>query len=247
MRLFEDLPPAISHPAHTAHELELVKTGGAPFRCDGCMQPGDAGPRYSCEPCHFDLHTCCAVPTATLQHALFKKCTFTFHHEPTSGGQHCDACGDDVAGFVYHCRARGLDLHPTCAQLPERHVQDGQVFELRKEASRPCRFCGENGYRSKFWAYRSYCDGEVSYLHVACMKGAHRTRSIGGGGQIVLAEAPVIEGVLQSLPSSARRSRGFDRFRKIVGVVVSVIVAVIFGNPMALITAVAGPGGLLRG
>jgi hypothetical protein len=49
------------------------------------------------------------------------------------------------------------------------------------------------------------------------------------------------------LPSSARRSRGFDRFRKIVGVVVSVIVAVIFGNPMALITAVAGPGGLLRG
>jgi hypothetical protein len=152
-----------------------------------------------------------------------------------------------VAGFVYHCHKSGLDLHPSCAQLPERHVQDGQVFELRKEASRPCRFCGKNGYRSEFWAYRSYCDGEVSYLHVACLKGAPRTRKVGSGGQIVLAEAPIIEGVLLSLPASTRRSRGFDRFRKIVGVVASVIIVVIFGNPMALIATVAGPSGLLRG
>ncbi|KAM0906086.1 hypothetical protein ACQ4PT_017038 [Festuca glaucescens] len=179
MRLFEDLPPAISHPAHKAHELKLITIDGALFRCDGCMQLSDDGPRYSYEACSFDLHTCCTVPTATLQHALFKKCTFTFHREPPSGGRHCDACGDDVAGFVYHYHKRGLDLHPSCAQLPERHVQDGQVFELRKEVSRPCHFCGKNGYRSEFWAYRSYCNGEVSYLHVACFTSKKRAFSSG--------------------------------------------------------------------
>lgn len=249
-RLFEDPPLVISHSAHTSHQLELVTTGGAPFRCDGCMQPGD-GPRYSCKPCSFDLHTCCALPPATLQHALFKKYTFAFNNEPPppAGRRVCDACGDDVIGFVYHCRERDLDLHPCCALLPERIVQDGRAFELRKGASRRCGLCGgANGRRRKFWAYRSYYDdGEAFYLHVACLKHGNCTRHIGSGGQIVQAGVPITEGLLQSLPRSTRRSGGFERFRKIVGVVVSVIVAVIFGNPMGLITAVAGPGGLLRG
>ena len=250
-KIFEDQPAVISHSAHTAHKLKLVTTAGDPFRCDGCMQPGDAH-RYRCEPCNFDLHICCALPAATVQHALFKECTFTFHHEPPAPAscRRCDACGDDVDGFVYHCGERDLDLdlHPCCAQLPVRFVQDGQAFELRKEASRRCGFCGDKGHRRKFWAYRSYYDaGEVLYLHVGCLKDAHRTRNIGGGGHVVLAGAPIMEGLLQSLPRRTRSSRGFERFRKIVNVVVSVMIAVIFGNPMALITAVAGPGGLLRG
>lgn len=242
-KLFQDPPAEISHSAHPEHELKRVTSGGAPFRCDGCMQPGD-GPGYRCDLCHFDLHTCCALPSATLEHPLFGGCTFAFLHEPpaSAGGRVCDACGDDVHGFVYHCSGRGLDLHPCCAFLPERIVQDGRAFELRKGASRRCGMCGENGRRRWYWAYRSnYDDGEAVYLHVACLKEGYR-----GGAQIVQASAPNMEGVLQSLPRRTRRSGGFERFRKIVSVVVGVIIAVIFGNPMAMIAAVAGPGGLLR-
>lgn len=148
-----------------------------------------------------------------------------------------------MAGYVYHCRERGLDLHPCCADLQESLVHDGQTFELRKEASHRCGLCRDKGERRKFWAYRSYDDaGEAVYLHVACLK-----RHICSGGHVVLAGAPIMEGLLQSLPRRTGGSRGFERFRKVVSVVVSVIIAVIFGNPMALITTVAGPGGLLRG
>lgn len=260
-RLFEDPPAAISHPAHPEHDLNLVTTstgaGAGPFRCDGCMQPGEGPSWYRCEPCNYDLHTCCALPSPTLEHAMFKGRTFVFHHEHPSPacGRFCDACGDDVVagGFAYHCRDRDLDLHPCCALLEPSFVHDGRAFELRMDASGRCGMCSraDGRRRRKFWSYVVYEDGKAVYLHVACLKDAHarRGRSIGGGRQILVEanNSPITEGVLQSLPRSTRRSGGFDKFRRIVGVVVSVIIAVIFGNPLALVSAVAGPGGLLRG
>lgn len=65
---------------------------------------------------------------------------------------------------------------------------------------------------------------------------------------MLVSSSPAMDGVLQSVPRRRTpRSGGFERFCKIVNVVVSVIIAVIFGNPMAMISAVAGPDGLLRG
>ncbi|KAL5221047.1 hypothetical protein ABZP36_025760 [Zizania latifolia] len=252
-KLFQDPPPKISHHAHPAHDLNLVTTGGAPFRCDGCMQPG-AGAGYRCDLCHFDLHTCCALPPATIEHELFEGRTFEFLAEPPAPADDriCDACGDIVDGFVYHSDNPDLDLHPCCAFLRKRIVEDSRLFELRKGATRRCGMCGRrSGHRRKFWAYRTYYDdGEPVYLHVACIKDGHNSLSAsaaGGGGQILLASSPAMEGVLQSVPRRTRQSSGFERFRKIVGVVMSVIIAVISGNPMAMIAAVAGPDGLLRG
>jgi Tfp pilus assembly protein PilN len=65
--------------------------------------------------------------------------------------------------------------------------------------------------------------------------------------QIVQARAPSMDRMLQSLPRKTRKSTGFQRFWKMVGAVVSVIIAVIFGNPVVMVAAIAGPGGLLRG
>uniref|UniRef100_A0A0E0LUR0 DC1 domain-containing protein n=1 Tax=Oryza punctata TaxID=4537 RepID=A0A0E0LUR0_ORYPU len=263
MRLFEEPPAKITHWAHPEHELTLASTAGAPFRCDGCQEPGGDGPRYRCAPCNFDLHTDCAIPPATLQHPLLFKagCTFVFLREPPAPAvnRQCDACGDDVRGFVFHCHDRDLDLHPCCASLEDRIITggdgdgDGRVFELTKAAAsrRRCGVCGDKS--SRFWFYRGRFDGEDVYIHVACVKelavrrweASYRRRS--GAGQIVLAGAPLMEGALQSLSRKSRRSGGFERFSKIVGVIVSAIIAVIFGNPMGLIAAVAGPDGLLRG
>ncbi|OEL13868.1 hypothetical protein BAE44_0025113 [Dichanthelium oligosanthes] len=178
-------------------------------------------------------------------------------------GRVCDACGDPVHGLVYHSFDDGdLDLHPCCARLPNRLMQaDGRTFELRRRpspSSRPCGMCGGGGVsgrrrRREFWAYRSCVDGEDMDLHVACMKemarlswDAERQGRV-GGGQIVLARAPAsMDRVLQALPRKTRRSSGFQRFWKIVGAVVSVVIAVIFGNPVVMVAAIAGPGGLLQ-
>jgi len=53
--------------------------------------------------------------------------------------------------------------------------------------------------------------------------------------------------MLQSFPGNRRRRSGFDQFIKIIGNLASIIIAVIFGNPVATMAAIAGPGGLLRG
>uniref|UniRef100_A0A0D9X7P3 Phorbol-ester/DAG-type domain-containing protein n=1 Tax=Leersia perrieri TaxID=77586 RepID=A0A0D9X7P3_9ORYZ len=261
MRLFEEPPARLTHSSHPQHELTLSSTAGAPFRCDGCQEPGSDGPRYRCAPCNFDLHTDCALAPPTLHHPLFSRCTFKFHHEPPphAGGRQCDACGDRVSGFVFHCAERDLDIHPCCASLDDRIVTpDGRAFELintkevtSSSSSRRCGSCGDKTRR--FWFYRGRFDGEDVYIHVACVKerarreweASYRWRS--GAGQIVLAGAPLMESALTSLSKRTRRGGGFERFRKIVGLVVSAIIAVIFGNPMGLIAAVAGPDGLLRG
>lgn len=263
MTITDDIiPPVISgHPAHPEHhKLKLVNTDDRPFTCDGCLEPGHgAGTRYRCEHerCNFDLHACCARPAPTLQHPMFGDTTFVFLlAPPDTKARVCDACGDRVRGFVYNNFDEDLDLHPCCARLPERLLQaDGRVFELRrKSSSRPCGMCGASGGRRRhFWAYRSRVDGEDVDLHVACMKEMARLswdaelQSRVGGGQIVQARAPSMDRMLQSLPRKTRKSTGFQRFWKMVGAVVSVIIAVIFGNPVVMVAAIAGPGGLLRG
>ncbi|KAL6839660.1 hypothetical protein ACP4OV_030599 [Aristida adscensionis] len=257
MKLHEDPPPEITHPAHPAHKLRLVPSAGAgaaPFRCDGCKEPGE-GPRYTCA-CPFDLHTCCALPEKpTLAHPLFSGREFKFLDEPPApaAGRLCDACGDDVRGFVYHCagsrsRSRGgggddsLDLHPCCATLQESVTIDGHVFTLAGNKHgggfswRPCavRPREEEPPRQVLdeMARRSWEE-------------AYRSRVGGGGGGIVMASEPFMRAALQSLPT--RSSSGFGRLRRILQLAVGVIIAVVFGNPLAMIAAIAGPGGVFRG
>ena len=119
-------------------------------------------------------------------------------------------------------------------------------------SSRPCGLCGDR--RRGFWAYRSFFDGVAVDLHVACMKDmarlsweAARMNRVGGGHQIVQASLPNMDRTLQSLRRDRRKRNGFDRFIGIVSTVASIIIAVIFGNPVAMIAAIAGPGGFLRG
>ncbi|RLN03136.1 hypothetical protein C2845_PM13G12090 [Panicum miliaceum] len=69
---------------------------------------------------------------------------------------------------------------------------------------------------------------------------------VGGSQQIVQVIESNMDRMLQSFPRNKPRRSGFDQFIRIVGTVARIIIAVIFGNPMPMIAAVAGPGGLLQ-
>ncbi|XP_066337798.1 uncharacterized protein [Miscanthus floridulus] len=238
-----DLVSEISHPAHPEHKLKLMRDASAPFLCDGCKEPG-YGPRYTCDRGgggqSLDLHTRCALAGDPLfdLHSLVlplfgygKQFEFRVLQEAPSppvqeeGRRVCDACGEATRGFVYHCSDQDVHLHPCCASLPDRFLQDGRAFDLHRRASRPCALCPDNkGQRRWFWAYRCYVDGdEVVELHVACLKEMARrsweacylNRDVGDG-------ALNVDSMLENMFSST--------FGDIAGTLGSFITALVFGS-----------------
>uniref|UniRef100_A0A0E0QIS0 DC1 domain-containing protein n=1 Tax=Oryza rufipogon TaxID=4529 RepID=A0A0E0QIS0_ORYRU len=151
---------------------------------------------------------------------MFEVSAFAFLAEPpaaAAGGRICDACGDGVRGFVYHSDDPDLDLHPCCAFLRRRVVvQDGRHFELRKRA--PLRRPVRREERPP-----------PQLLGVPDLRRRRRTRV--PAHRVRQGRTPRASVPRRRTP----RSGGFERFCKIVNVVVSVIIAVIFGNPMAMI------------
>ncbi|KAL0334782.1 UNVERIFIED_CONTAM: hypothetical protein Sradi_4690100 [Sesamum radiatum] len=128
----------ISHFSHPHHNLKF-EYSEAPFKCDGCKEAG-IGSRYKCcggggggygggggGACNFDLHTHCAIPSPSIVHPFYTKCSFQFlSRAPGQVARYCNACEKDVAGFVYHCQSCGFDLHPCCAKLP-MVLDDGEI------------------------------------------------------------------------------------------------------------------------
>uniref|UniRef100_A0A0E0LUR2 DC1 domain-containing protein n=1 Tax=Oryza punctata TaxID=4537 RepID=A0A0E0LUR2_ORYPU len=259
------------HPFHSTHKLNLITADDAGrFVCDGCKELGGAGcARYACEEagCDFDLHAPCALAPDVLppEHTMFKgDAAFVLLHEPpptTDDGdlRVCDACGDEVRGFVYHCFDRDLDLHPCCAHLPGRVALGGVAFELSSggggggSAPRRCLYCrtGEGSrphLRRKYWTYSSDdFDGEAVHLHVACVKrmayesssaGSSSHRIDGGGRNMPVIRAPVQAAV--ALRKNGRSRSKLKKFLKIVAFVLRVVVGVLFGDPTAMAVAVVG-------
>ncbi|WCJ33836.1 Cysteine/Histidine-rich C1 domain family protein [Euphorbia peplus] len=156
----------ISHFSHPQHSLKFDYSE-SPFKCDGCKEVG-IGSRYkcTCKSCDFDLHMHCAIPSATILHPFYTKCSFQFQSRPPGDKpRFCNACERDITGFVYHCKDCGFDLHPCCAKLP-MILDDGEVkLFLYRKVSSTCHKCGRKG---RSWSYRSSC--KKYNLHVACVK-----------------------------------------------------------------------------
>ncbi|XP_040383091.1 uncharacterized protein LOC121055204 [Oryza brachyantha] len=256
-------PPApveFAHKSHPIpnHKLKLV-TADEGFNCDGCKEPG-RHERYRCEPCDFDLHRPCALAPPDLpEHRLFRGRAFRLLHTPppTEPGylRVCDACGDKVSGFVYHCSDLDLDIHPCCANLPDHVALDGVEFVLcgagagAGDVPRQCAFCTEDHGKScgvsrsrldrrKVWTYRSCYDGEAMYLHVACVKEIMVQEIIaagnGGGKNYVIADS-VLRGAMKKRSRTGKKAvKCFLKF------VLSVIVSVLFGDPTGMAVALIG-------
>lgn len=164
----------IKHSSHDSEHFLLLKHPRKPYECDGCKGLG-LGPCYKCEheDCNFYLHEECAKATPSASHP-FSKCTLRFHSRaPQKGERYCDACGQDVLGFVYQCKhnKNPHDYHPSCLKLQRTlTADDGTRLHLREKLPSKCLNCGSrktsNGIKG--WSYVSSC-GQYRY-HVACVK-----------------------------------------------------------------------------
>ncbi|CAI0377579.1 unnamed protein product [Linum tenue] len=226
----------ISHFSHPQHKLRYEFTE-FPFKCDGCKEAG-IGSRFRCSTCDFDLHQHCAVPSPySLHHPFYTKCSFQFFSRPPGDvPRYCNACGRDVAGFLYHCRDCGFDLHPCCAKLPVV-IDDGEVkLYLYRKVSSPCHRCGRKG---RSWSYRSTC--KKYNLHVACVKDMLVENWAGGGGGGSSRRFGTRIPTLKNTVNVQRKSKGkVKKCCEVAGLGVQFIVAAVLGDPTALIAGLVG-------
>lgn len=237
----------ISHFSHPQHKLKFEYTE-APFKCDGCKEVG-IGSRYKCSTCDYDLHTHCAIPSPSIAHPFYRKCSFQFlAHTPGNIPRYCNACEKDVSGFVYHCKLCGFDLHPCCAKLP-MVLDDGEVkLFLYRKVSASCHRCGRKG---RSWSYRSSC--KKYNLHVACVKEMlvdswHEICVGGGNGHIgnigisgrrsLETRIPSLKGTLQN---HHRKSKGkVKKCCEMAGLAMQFVISAVLGDPTTLIAGVVG-------
>ncbi|KAK4746588.1 hypothetical protein SAY87_025625 [Trapa incisa] len=237
----------ICHFSHPHHRLRLEYTE-FPFKCDGCKEVG-IGSHYRCSSCDFDLHVHCAVPSPTICHPFYTKCSFQFLSRPPGHvPRYCNACEKDVSGFLYHCRSCGFDLHPCCAKLP-MVLDDGEVkLHLYRKVSSSCHRCGRKG---RSWSYRSTC--KRYNLHVACVRemlaeswsdvyggGRGKVGTIGGGStrRPLETRIPSLKNTLQT-PHSKSRGK-VKKCCEMAGLALQFVISAVLGDPTALIAGVIG-------
>ncbi|GLT96981.1 hypothetical protein SLE2022_145690 [Rubroshorea leprosula] len=231
----------ISHCSHPQHKLKF-EYSEFPFKCDGCKEVG-IGSCYKCAAfCDFDLHMHCAIPSPSISHPFYTKCSFQFLAQPPGDvPRYCNACEKDVTGFVYHCKGCGFDLHPCCAKLP-MVLDDGEVkLFLHRKVSAPCHKCGRKG---RSWSYRSAC--KKYNLHVACVREMlvenwHELYFGRGKGSTRKLETriPSLKNTLQT-PHQRGKGKKVKKCCEIAGLALQFVISAVLGDPTALIAGVIG-------
>ncbi|KAL9238178.1 hypothetical protein vseg_012641 [Gypsophila vaccaria] len=241
----------ISHYSHPQHKLKL-DLAQLPFKCDGCKEIG-IGSCYKCTSCEYDLHMHCAIPTSSIYHPFYPKCSFIFMSRPPGNiPRYCNACERPVTGFLYHCNSCGFDLHPCCAKLPTVLDDGSGMLYLYRKVSGPCQRCGKKG---RSWTYRS---SDKKYnLHVACVKdmlieswhelyygqGLSTTTTIGEPNRI--SNVPGLKGALLQTHSHSKynssKSKGkVQKCCEMAGMTLQFVISAVLGDPTSLIAGVVG-------
>ncbi|KAL8542829.1 hypothetical protein ACS0TY_003643 [Phlomoides rotata] len=229
----------ICHFSHPHHNLKF-EYSEAPFKCDGCKEAG-IGSRYRCSggACNFDLHTHCAIPSPSIIHPFYTKCSFQFLCRPPGPvARYCNACQKDVSGFVYHCTSCGFDLHPCCAKLPMQ-LDDGEIkLYLYKKVSAPCHRCGRKG---RSWSYRSSCN--KYNLHVACVRemlvDSWHEIYYGSSRSELETRVPSLRPTLHT--HNHKKSKGkATKCCEVAGLALQFVISAVLGDPTTLIVALVG-------
>lgn len=243
---YSEISHSISHPHHRLR----FDSSELPFKCDGCKEVG-IGSRYKCSLCDFDLHVQCALPSPTITHPFYTKCSFQFLSAPPGNTErYCNACEKDVSGFVYHCRSCGFDLHPCCAKLP-MVLNDGEInLYLYRKVGSSCNRCGRKG---RSWSYRSAC--KKYSLHVACVREmlveswsevyAYGNGTSGGGKEVKAATGKNrhsvgrIPNLKNTLINPQKKSKGI-KCSDVAGFALQFVVSAVLGDPTTLIAGLIG-------
>ncbi|KAF8402899.1 hypothetical protein HHK36_010991 [Tetracentron sinense] len=222
---------------HFSHRHALTfEPNHAPYECNGCKEPG-FGPTYLCEhnPCDFHLHEHCSITSlnSTFSHSFYGDYEFRFCKEPPATkngkGRFCNACVNDIKGYVYHCITGDYDLHPNCVNLPLTLEAKDVKLHLESNISLKCGRCRSRKLWKDVtgWAYVSKC-GQYQF-HVSCVKDIivenwekrNYFHHCGGFDMSSLA--------LES--SSAGKSK---KYWKIAKMVLKFIISAILGDPITL-------------
>lgn len=167
-------------------------------------------------------------------------------HPPGDTPRYCNACNNDVTGFVYHCKTCGFDLHPCCAKLP-MVLDDGEIkLYLYMKVGSPCHRCGRKG---RSWSYRSACKNYN--LHVACVREMlvenwheiYIGNGRGKGGRKLETSIPSLKNTLVTAHNNRRRGSRGKKVKKcceIAGLAVQFVISAVLGDPTALIAGIVG-------
>ncbi|XP_054789565.1 uncharacterized protein LOC129295113 [Prosopis cineraria] len=175
-----DFEETMNHPCHLQHPI-ILKSEGAPFQCSGCEELGLAQGTSAAK-----LIVPSSFTTTVPQLAHRPPKNPPVHGEPTvrlplgTAGRTeppiCDACGQDVRGFLYHdqCSKHKFDLHPCCMNLKRTMSDPSGTVELNRKDKAPpkCVKCKRkylNNVQSKEafrgWSYVSSC-GTIATMFI---------------------------------------------------------------------------------
>ncbi|GLJ45894.1 hypothetical protein SUGI_0966150 [Cryptomeria japonica] len=156
-----------TNPRHK-HQLTLCE-GLPPYKCNGCKEYG-ANIGYCCSSCqNFTLHEVCGAYPDIYVHTFYPDHEFRFRKK-TRLSHKCDACGEDLRGFVYEAPTgnllKPLRFHPLCIALPTSlnyggHKEHPLRLIMDTGGIFSCSRCNEN---KSGWSYR--CDDMACRLRV---------------------------------------------------------------------------------
>jgi hypothetical protein len=119
--------------------------------CEGCMQSISA-PFYSCEQCHYFLHSTCARLPLKKRHPIHRhKLTLSATGDFTGGLSSCNACRRLSHGFAYVCHHLncGYNMDIRCCSIPKIFKHEGHRHPLSfaKSSAEMCNACDSSERR----------------------------------------------------------------------------------------------------
>ena len=216
------------HPSHPEHQL-VLRSFNKPYDCDGCRERG-FGSRYRCESndCDYVLHESCMFNSQTATHDFYPDSTFKFSYKPRSCGTWCNACENNINGFVYYCEDKDLDLHPCCLNLKNKMVIDGTKFKLTEKKRK------SKGKSTGGWSYESKCNKYQFHVH-RITEMIYESWKI-GNCKDENSSLSLKNPELRLRRSSDRGSSRGGKYWKVAKIFLTAVVAILLGDPTVVLT-----------
>ncbi|XP_026394269.1 uncharacterized protein LOC113289272 isoform X2 [Papaver somniferum] len=212
---------------HHQHKLRF-EYSEIPFKCDGCKEVG-IGSRYKCNTCDYDLHTHCALPSPSVIHPFYRKCSFQFMSRPPvlddgdfklflyrKVSASCHKCGRKGRSWSYRSKCKKYNLHVAC------------VREMLVESWHELYYGRANSNMSQ-----SNCNTSTT--------GNCRNLNCSSNNNYAKLETriPSLKGTLQNHHRGSKRSK-VKKCCEMAAMAIQFIISAVLGDPTVMIAGVVG-------